>query len=398
MKQVKDEGIRQIAKYSDQHHPEITRSLCEKAIDDILVKMEENLPLFTDKFPAPTSVNNIYSAIENIDWTSSFWTGMLWLAYEVTGAEKYRLVAEIQLKSFQRRIREKIAVDTHDLGFLYSLSCVAAYKITGNQNLEAKETALQAAELLITRYFDKAGIIQAWGDLNDPQQRGRMIIDCYLNLPLLYWAAQVTGEKKYYEIAYNHARRGAECLIREDASTFHTFYLDVVTGEPRFGKTHQGFSDDSCWARGQAWGIYGLALSYGYTHDQNFLELGQKVANYFLNRLPEDYICYWDLIFTEGNEERDSSAAAIAACGLLELSKRMPDRNENKSIYENAALHIVQSLVNNYSTAKVDSNGLILHSVYNKNSNKGVDECSIWGDYFYFEALVRLSKDWKLYW
>jgi unsaturated chondroitin disaccharide hydrolase len=274
---------------------------------------------------------------------------------------------------------------------------VAAYKVTGAQI--AKETALQAADLLITRYFDKAGIIQAWGDLNDPEQRGRMIIDCCMNLPLLYWAAQITGNNHYYQIAHQHAQQAASYLVREDASTFHTFYMDVDTGQPRFGKTCQGYDDDSCWARGQAWGIYGFALSYLYTGNSVFLNIGKKITHYFLNRLPEDQICYWDLVFTEGYEDRDSSAAAIAACGLLEFSKRLPFSDELKQIYENAALLIIRSLAENYTTLGLgNSNGILDHAVYNKPRHEGVDECNIWGDYFYFEALVRLLKDWKLYW
>ncbi|HEX2927528.1 MAG TPA: glycoside hydrolase family 88 protein, partial [Ruminiclostridium sp.] len=347
--------------------------------------------------PAPASVNNIYPAIDNVDWTSSFWTGMLWLAYEVSGHGKYRKAAEKQLDSYYKRIDEKICTDTHDLGFLYSLSCVAAYKLTGNK--QAMQAALKAAELLMTRYFDKAGIIQAWGDLKDPGNRGRMIIDCCMNLPLLYWAAEITGDKKYYDAAYSHVNQAAKYIVREDASSFHTFYMDVETGQPRYGKTAQGYSDSSCWARGQAWAIYGFTLSYIYTGAWELIELNKKVTNYFINRLPEDYVCYWDLIFTEGNEERDSSAAAIAACGMLEMCKNLPLTDENKKIYENASLNIMSSLIKGYTSVNCpESNGVLLHAVYAKPDGKGIDECNIWGDYFYFEALVRLIKDWKLYW
>lgn len=394
MRCVGDEGIRIPQKYKETG---ITKSYCEKAIQFILKRIDDNLETFTYKFPASASVNNVYPAIENTEWTSSFWTGMLWLAYEITGDEKYRKVAEIQVKSFKKRIDEKSYVDHHDLGFLYTLSCVAAYKLTGNE--EAKETALKAADHLLTRYFEKAGIIQAWGDLTNPEQRGRMIIDCCMNLPLLYWASEETGDRKYYDAAYNHASQAAKFIVREDASTFHTFYMDVESGEPRFGKTHQGFSDDSCWARGQTWGIYGFPLSYIYTQDWDLIELNRKIANYFLNRLPEDDVCYWDLIFTEGNEEKDSSAAAIAACGLLEMAKHLPLTDVHKRTYENAAIQIIKSLTESYTTKEhAESNGILLHAVFHKPKSKGVDECNIWGDYYYFEALVRLMKDWKLYW
>jgi unsaturated chondroitin disaccharide hydrolase len=274
---------------------------------------------------------------------------------------------------------------------------VAAYKLTGNE--QAREQALKAADLLIERYFAKAGIIQAWGDLNDPEQRGRMIIDCCMNLPLLYWAGETKDDPTYGQIAHCHVQQSARYLIREDASSYHTFYMDVETGEPRYGKTAQGHTDGSCWARGQAWAMYGFPLSYIYTHDETLLDLSQKVTNYFLNRLPADDVCYWDLDFTEGDEERDSSAAAIAVCAMLEMAKHLPLMNTYKSVYENAALHILKSLTDNY-TAKRDprSNGVLLHAVYGKPQQNGVDECCIWGDYYYFEALVRVNKDWQLYW
>ncbi|MCX7708424.1 MAG: glycoside hydrolase family 88 protein [Clostridia bacterium] len=395
MKNIVDEGIRYPQKYSIS--PKITREYCERAIQFILNKIDQNLETFTYKFPAPASINNVYPAIDNTDWTSSFWTGMLWLAYEISGDDKYRKIAEIQLADYKKRIEVKICTDTHDLGFLYTLSCVAAYKLTGNE--EARNTALKAADLLMTRYFEKAGIIQAWGDLNDPGNRGRMIIDCCMNLPLLYWATEMTGDGKYYNAAWNHVNQAAKYIVREDASSFHTYYMDVETGEPRFGKTAQGYSDNSCWTRGQAWGIYGLVLSYVYTGDWKLIELNKKITNYFLNRLPEDYICYWDLIFTEGNEERDSSGAAIAACGILEMAKHLPLTDPYREVYQNASLNIIQSLSENYTSASCpESNGLLLHAVYAKPDGKGIDECNIWGDYFYFEALVRLVKDWKLYW
>lgn len=395
MKQVKCEKIKYIGRYIEK--PEVNNEEIMSAINFVIKKIDENIEKFTYKFPAPASKNNVYEAIDNVDWTSCFWTGMLWLAYEVTGKEKYRKTAEIQLESFKKRIEEKICTDTHDLGFLYSLTCVAAYKITGNE--EAKLTALKAADELMKRYFKKAGIIQAWGDLNDPNQRGRMIIDCCMNLPLLYWASEVTGDKKYYDAAYSHVKQAEKYIVREDSSTYHTFYMDVETGEPRFGKTAQGYSDDSCWARGQAWGIYGLPLSYIYTGDNELLNTACKLSNYFINRLPEDEVCYWDLVFTEGNEERDSSAAAIAVCGMMQLSKNLSSSSEYKNIYENAALKVLKSLINNYTAINVpQSNGILLHSVYAKPDNKGVDECCIWGDYFYFEALVRMIKEWELYW
>jgi unsaturated chondroitin disaccharide hydrolase len=392
---VKKESIKNIERF--EKTPAVDRQFVEKAIQHVLAKIDQNLDVFTDMFPDSNSERLIYKPIENVEWTTSFWTGMLWLAYEYTGDEKYRKVAEKQIQSFKERLEQRIEVDHHDLGFLYSLSCVSAYKLTGNE--EAKEIALKAADLLITRYYDKAGIIQAWGDLNDPNERGRMIIDCNLNLPLLYWASEVTGKQIYKDIAETHVLQAAKYIVRPDASTYHTYYMDPETGEPLYGNTRQGYSNDSSWARGQAWGIYGFPLSYHYTDNFDLIELTKKLTNYYLNRLPEDEICYWDLIFTEGDEERDSSAAAITICGLLEVSKYLPVTDPEKRIYENAALKMVESLYNDYTTdIESPANGILKHAVYYKGGGRGVDESCIWGDYYYFEGLVRLAKDWQMYW
>ncbi len=394
MKDVKTEKIKNTAKYSFE--PEFSKESAEKAVAFIIRKVDENLNTFTDFFP-DYGRNQRYGQIDNVLWTSSFWTGMLWLAYEMTGEAKYRQVAQHHTQSFKKRIDERIKVDNHDLGFLYSLSCVTDYKLTGNT--EARDIALRAADYLITRYHQKAGIIQAWGDFNNPEELGRMIIDCNMNLPLLYWASQVTGKTVYREIAERHINQAAKYIVREDASSFHTYYMDIDTGAPKYGKTRQGYSDSSCWSRGQAWGIYGFTLSYIYTGDYKLIELSEKLGNYFLNRLPEDDVCYWDLIFTEGAEERDSSAAAIAACGFLELSKHLPLTDKYKRMYENAALRILESLTENYTSKNLpESNAVLLHAVGAKPLNSNVDEPLIFGDYYYFEALVRVLKDWTLYW
>lgn len=397
MKTLNDEGIRDPRRYAEA--PAVTQAACEQSIQYILRKIDANLETFTDVFPATASQNLGYAPGENTTWTTSFWTGMLWLAYNMTGDEKYRRVAEIQVQSFKRRLDEGVQIDTHDLGFLYSLSCVAAYKLTGNQ--EAKELALRAARHLAGRFREQGQFLLAWGPINTPHNpRGnRMIIDCLMNLPLLHWAAAMTGEDRYRAIAVAHARQTISYIVRPDASSFHTFYFDYATGRPLEGKTHQGYADDSCWARGQAWAIYGLPLSYSYTRDWTLLDVAQKMTNYFLNRLPEDEICYWDLVFTDGNEPRDSSAAALAVCGLLEMLKHLPLTNPYRPAYTQAALKIMQTLMDNYTTVNhPESNGILLHATNHKPHGVGVDECNIYGDYFYFEALVRLVKDWTPYW
>ena len=367
-------------------------------IDFIEKQVRENQKKFKFLVPAAASNNHVYEAEENSDWTASFWLGILFLTKELSNSKDFDRTIESQLASFKERLEKDIALDTHDIGFLYQLSAVADYRL--NKNESSKQIAIQAADRLMERYSPKSQIIQAWGDLDDPKQRGRMIIDCLMNLPLLYFATEATGDESYKTAAYNHAKQTQKYIVRENHTTFHTYYFDTETGEALYGKTQQGYSDDSCWARGQAWGIYGFTLSYLYTGDSSFLETAKNVADYFIQELPEDKICYWDLIFNEGSEEeRDSSSAAIAACGLLELSRQLPLNDEKHGYYEKVALELLQALAEKYTTVlRPESNGLLLHGVYDKKTNTGVDECMIWGDYFYLEALTRLAKSWYSFW
>jgi unsaturated chondroitin disaccharide hydrolase len=377
--------------------PGLTVSEADIAIARAVAAVRANLGTFTPGlYPPPNSRGQKYAPMANTEWTSSFWTGQLWLAYELTGEGRFRDEALAHLPDYRRRLDTRTATDTHDLGFLFTLSGVAAWRLTASA--DGRRDALKAADLLMTRYFEKAGVLQAWGDLNDPARRGRIIIDCAMNLPLLFWAAEQTGNAYYREAALTHLENANRTLIRENASTFHTYFFDVERGAPLRGQTAQGHSDSSCWARGQAWGILGLALSYRYTGDAAVLEKARRLAHYFLNRLPQDHVCYWDLDFTDGPEERDSSGAAIAACGLLELAKHLPAADPDRGVYEQAASAIAASLARHYAAPLDTSNGLILHGVYNKPEGAGVDECTAWGDYFYLELLTRLARPWRPYW
>lgn len=377
---------------------ELSREKLEFALSEAIKKIDGALPTFTDKFPSHASKNNVYSAVENTSgWNTGFWTGMLWHAYELTGDERYKDVALSQIESYHRRIENKIGVNHHDMGFVYVPSCVAAYKITGDET--AKEAALMAADHLITRYHEGAGFIQAWGDVG-ADDNYRLIIDCLMNIPLLYWASEVTGDGRYQEIAYNHFKTTVSTCYREDGSTYHTYYFNKETGEPLRGVTAQGAGDESTWSRGQSWGMYGPLLTYIYVEDESVIATFKSTLNYYLAHLPEDYVAYWDLSFTTGDEPRDSSSASIALCAILEGIKHLDEGDPDRAVYTAAAKNIMNSLIDNYLAASLpEANGLLLHGTYSKPGGTGVDEMNIWGDYFFMEALHRmLEPDWELYW
>ena len=378
------------------------------AISAALATVRRNIAAFGDQYPDDTTLAGRYPLRVPTDgiaeggnwgWTTSFWPGMFWLAWELTGEDVFLDAARRHAADFVRRVQVGDDLDTHDLGFLYTLSCVSAWRLSGDT--EARQAALAAADHLMGRFLEPAGIIQAWGDLADPAQAGRTIIDSLMNTPLLTWAAQQTGEQRYADAVRRHSAALREHILREDDSTFHTFYWDVTSGEPLRGATEQGAGDKSCWARGQAWGIYGFALNHRATGDSALLEASRRCADYFLAHLPADRVPYWDLVYADGSgAPRDSSAAAIAVCGLDELAGLIDDPLAADR-YRTAAGAILASLVDAYAPADpADSDALLLHGVYDLPKDRGVDEGNLWGDYFYLEALARraLAPDWRPYW
>ena len=375
----------------------LTREEVTAAMDRVADQVRCNMEYFGTRFPSSATRNQTYGVIDNIEWTDGFWTGLLWLCYEYTGDDAFKNLALKNVDSFLNRVEKRIELDHHDLGFLYSLSCVAGYKLTGSA--EGRKAGLLAADKLMERFQEKGGFIQAWGELG-ARDNYRLIIDCLLNIPLLHWAFLETGKPVYRNAAMRHYEAACNNVIRDDASAYHTFYFDPETGEPLKGVTRQGYSDDSAWARGQAWGIYGIPLNYRYVKDDSAFILFKGMTNYFLNRLPEDEVCYWDLIFTDGSEQpRDSSAAAIGVCGIHEMLKYLPEVEPDKDTYRHAMHCILRSLMERYTAPEIKpGNPVLLHGVYSWHSGKGVDEGNIWGDYYYMEALMRFYKDWNLYW
>lgn len=379
------------------NEPLLTKEEVKSAIDLAMEQLRVNMEYFKEEFPTPATFDNIYPKMDNTEWTNGFWTGELWLGYEYTNEETMKKLAQANDRSFLDRVKKRIELDHHDLGFLYTPSCMAEYKLLHTP--EAKEASILAANKLIERYQEVGGFIQAWGELGKPEHY-RLIIDCLLNIQLLFWASEQTGDPKYAQMATQHFYTSANNVIRDDASAFHTFYFDPKTGEPLKGVTRQGYSDDSAWARGQAWGIYGIPLTYRFVKDEDCFGLFKGMTNYFLNRLPKDHVSYWDLIFGDGSgHSRDSSATATAVCGMHEMLKHLPEVDSDKLTYKYAMHAMLRSLIDNYANREIKpGRPLLLHGVYSWHSGKGVDEGNIWGDYYYLEALIRFYKDWELYW
>lgn len=382
-------------------YPVLTGEEANQLLDRAAAIVTENLDQFTDAFQPSNSKDGFYEPAENTTWTTGFWTGEIWLAYERTREEKLKRAGEVQADSFLDRIRRKVDVAHHDMGFLYSPSCVAAWKLTGNE--KAREAAILAADNLMGRFQEKGGFFQAWGELGAADNY-RLIIDCLLNMPLLFWASETTGNPAYREKAQTHIRHAMQYVIRPDHSTYHTYFFDPQTGAAVKGVTHQGYRDGSAWARGQAWGIYGAALSYSRLRNPEYIDIFEKLTEFFLLHLPQNLIPYWDFDFDDGSSEpRDSSSAAIAACGMMEMARYLPE--EKAAFYRGMAGRLLKALAEHCAVKDTrESNGLLLHGTYAKSSpfntcpDLGVDECNSWGDYYYMEALTRAVGDWETYW
>lgn len=370
------------------------------ALKQAIEQIRINLPQFTDHCQAHASINGVYCRCRNTQWSCGFWPGTVWLAYEHTGEDCFLHAANILTESFILRIRQKKRVNHHDMGFLFVPSCVAAYQLTGNR--VAREAALLGAEQLLRRFQPKGEFFQAWGRMGS-RWNYRFIIDCMMNLPLLYWASRETGDMKYVRAALKHARTCLNLSFRPDGSTYHTFFM-CKDGSPKRGRTCQGYRDDSIWARGQAWAIYGTILYYREAGDPQALRLFQKALMCYQLHLPHDLVPFWDMIFlTDNSQPKDSSAAAIAACGVLEAA-RIPSLPQRESYIEFARC-IVGNLKRAYVPQTItERGGLIKRGTYSKSSRYntclsiGVNEFTTWGDYFYMEALIRLTTRWKPYW
>ncbi len=306
--------------------------------------------------------------------------------YEMTGDETLKKLA---LENTDRLINYSGIDYTHDMGFIFLPTAVKAYEHTGEEKY--KEAAIKAARMLAKRYNKNGHFIKAWGKLGDEKKAGWVIIDTMMNLELLFWAARETGDSELYDIAYRHAIMTMNNHVRKNYSSYHVVEYNPKSGEVEKKRTHQGIEDESTWARGQAWGIAGFAKAYRYTGDERFLMISQNMADYFIDRLPNDFVPYWDLDLSGDDVVRDASAAAIAAHGMFLLADLSGGKKDSEK-YRQTAEKITESLLQNYlytNSKRETEEGILLHTVYNYHKDWGIDESFPCGDYY----LIRATKD-----
>ena len=339
------------------------------------------------RYPIYTGGTGAWFLTDASAWTSGFWPGLLWLLYEHTGDEGWRHRAQAWQAPLAAQAAE---TTTHDLGFMVLNSFGNGYRLTG---IEAyREVVLTAAAALATRFSPAVGAIKSWDPWGNDPSEFRTIVDNLMNLELLFWAAEHGGRKAWRQLAVRHALRTLADHVRPDGSTYHVVTYDPVTGAVLRKSTHQGASPTSSWARGQAWALHGFTIVYRETRDPRFLRAARKVTDYYLAHLPADMVPYWDFQAPAiPLEPRDSSAAAIAASGLLALAQLDPDPTR-RARYRNAAEATLVSLSSlAYLAAGTPSQSLLLHGTYNKPA-VNFDTGTIWGDYYFLEALLRLRR------
>ncbi|WP_088104857.1 glycoside hydrolase family 88 protein [Halalkalibacter urbisdiaboli] len=357
-------------------------------LNKLATKVERMIEQIGDKSPHVAGNDGVYDDMPHEWWTSSFWPGILWVMYDMNGNEKFKDAAMDWDEKLEKCFRQHPVKVDHDVGFQFLLTAVIKNEILDNE--ESLRIGLEAANYLAGRLNPAGGYIKAWNH----DKTGWAIIDCMMNISLLFWASRVTGDPRYKHIAQIHADTTLQYGIRDDGSTSHILSFNPDTGEFIESVGGQGNAGDSAWSRGNAWALYGFANTYKHTGEVRYLNAAKRVAHHFIAALPEDYVPHWDFrLEQKENEPRDSSAGAIAASGLLEIADAVP-ANES-GMYRVAALNILNSLTENYGTwEQPEHQGILLHGTSHKPADANVDVSLIYGDYYYVEAIAKLNG-WK---
>lgn len=327
-------------------------------------------------------------------WTSGFWPGMLWLVYQRSGDPTLAARAIAAEDELARVIGdERFAELHHDVGFQFLPTAVMRYLLTGDPT--ARRRGLLAAALLMSRFNPASGALEAW---NGPTNRGKVIIDTMMNLPLLYWAAEESGDRRYRNVADAHVRTVIQHFVRPDGSVHHVIRFDPASGARVEDLGGQGYAPMSAWSRGQAWALAGLALAHRWTGEPTYLEAARLVADTFLAALPPERVPAWDFRAPDAAvAPPDSSAGAIAATGLLELARLLPGKASAE--YEAAARQLLQALSERCATGEAPSeDGLLRHATGDLPKGKDIDVSLIYGDYYFLAALGKLNGTLKLVW
>ena len=328
-------------------------------------------------------------------WTNGFWGGMMWLMYEATGNEEYRKTAERSEELLDDALRQYKALH-HDVGFMWHLTSGANYRLTGNEASAVRN--FFAATTLFSRYNIDGDFIRAW---NGEAQAGYSIIDCLMNIPLLYWATDEIGDDRFKKIAMRHMEMAMRDHIRPDGSVNHivNHEVDKVGVQNILGG--QGYDETSCWSRGLAWAVYGSVLSYIHAGKEEYLEAAKRTATYFIEHCKKtDYLPVVDFTAPETPVYYDSTAGVCAACGMLEIAKYVSE--EEAKYYTEEAINILKACDEHFCNYEEDEDALVLMGTerypHTDAGRRGLHIPIIYGDFFFVEALCKLKGREFLIW
>lgn len=366
----------------------------QKVAQKIKKKMIQVADRSRHKVPYTTQ-NGVHNDLTETDicwWTNGFWGGMMWQLYAATKEDIYQENALELEQKLDACLMSHIGMD-HDSGFRWLPTAVIHYRLTGDK--DAFNRGILAADNLLGRYNIVGKFIRAWNDNKDGSKAGWAIIDCMMNLPLLYWAYEETKDPRYLHVATAHAETARRYFVREDGSVNHIVEFDALTGE--FVRTYggQGCEVGSSWTRGQAWALYGFALSYLHTKNDIYLGTAKKIANYFIANTPKSGLIPVDFRQPLDCTWEDSTAAAIASCGMLEIAKCVEE--PERKLYQDAALKLLHALEENRCNWS-ESCDHIVEKCTAAYHDKEHEFSIIYGDYYFIEAIWKLTGEEVFIW
>lgn len=372
-------------------------------IDEVYKKLDKKLSAQVARLGSKIPYIPYNGSYEDIDtaegismWTNGFWPGILWQMYHATNKKEYAAAA----KSIEERLDEALNGFSglyHDVGFMYSLSAVANYRITGNE--QSKTRGLHAATILAGRYNPAGEFIRAW---NQPSwtkddASGWTIIDSMMNLSLLYWAGEECGDPRFLDIARRHANTILRFCLRGDGSSNHIIVLDPNTGEYIANPRGQGYDSGSSWSRGQSWALYGFTLAYKYMADEQYLNAAKRAAHYCIANLAlSDWLPVVDFRAPEHFAKYDSTAGMSIATGLIELSAHVDEYEKN--LYHHAAIKILKACEQKFCNWDISEDGIVNGGTVLYHSSQNANVPIIYGDYFFVESVLRLKNKNKPLW
>lgn len=365
-------------------------SLVDNAIKISLIKLENSVVDVADStlFPTYATEELVWKLKGSDDWTSGFYPGCLWYAYELSGNEKFEKWARQWTASIEH---EKFNMETHDLGFRFMCTFANGLRLGNNSEYDDyKDIILTAASSLSKRYNRKIKCLSSNWDMLEIENSFPVVIDIMANLNILFWAAENGGTKYYKDYALNHARKTYRDFVRSDGGTYHIVRYNKENAEIINKGTLQGDGDETTWSRGHAWMVYGLVETYAYTGEKDILNMAIKMSDYFIEHLPDDQVSIWD--FQSEIDYRDVSASSIVTSALFRLANQVEGKDLKEKYSAQAAGMLTSLCKPPYFIENINSNCILDHSVQYLPINSNVDVPAIFADYYFLEALVRYKK------